>query len=159
MTYHGIFKTFYDSPPQKNKLLYFILGTIVWEYMKVRRTGLEKQGSQGSKWNIAENIKCGVWETNKEYGNIIKMDELHAFTPRPHCCRSLRQNESSTFALIYRLKCSNSTPPLSFAHFPSFNLICSGQVAAYKQSTHARLMMQRHTAPAYCVHIFANLLL
>lgn len=49
--------------------------------------------------------------------------------------------------------------PLSFAHFPSFNLICSGQVAAYKQSMHGRLMMQRHTAPAYCVHIFANSLL
>jgi len=49
------------------------------------------------------------------------------------------------------------TPPLSF--FPGLNLICSGQAAAYKQSTHSRLMMQGQTVTAFCVHIFGNLLL
>ena len=45
---------------------------------------------------------------------------------------------------------------LSFTHFPSFNLICSGQVAAHKQSTHQWLMMQRHTLSAYCVSVFGK---
>lgn len=60
----------------------------------------------------------------------------------------LRQNGNSTFSLIYCPDC-NTSPRLSFffAHFPTFNLICSGQVDAHKQNTDQRLMMQRHGLP------------
>lgn len=45
---------------------------------------------------------------------------------------------------------------LFFSLFPSFNIICSGQVAPYKQSAHQRLIVQSDTLSVYCAHIFGN---